>query len=205
MTMRRYALRAEARSTWLRALVRSNGEEREGDRAQDDRQDPAPPGDGGEHEVPAPLRVRGRCRRASSLPMTWTSIGPGGGADGPVDDRPAHQVRPPAAPAGPDHELGGVLGPGHRHQCLGHVGADHLDIAAAELLEQRPVAGHPVRRRRRHARCRAARGRPTSSAFARVAMRAARRTRSSPPGAPVSETTTRSLVSHGPSIPWRSR
>ena len=43
------------------------------------------------------------------------------------------------------------------------------------------------------------------SPFERAAMRAARRTRRSPSAEPVSATTTRSRVSQGRSIPWRSR
>ena len=46
---------------------------------------------------------------------------------------------------------------------------------------------------------------PTSSALVRMAMRAARRTSTALPGAPVMETTTRSLVSQGPAMSWRSR
>ena len=46
---------------------------------------------------------------------------------------------------------------------------------------------------------------PTSSALVRMAIRAARRTSTALPGDPVSDTTTRSLVSHGPAMSWRSR
>ena len=46
---------------------------------------------------------------------------------------------------------------------------------------------------------------PSSSPRVRVAMRAARRITSSPPGRPVIATTTRSRVSHGPAMPWASR
>ena len=46
---------------------------------------------------------------------------------------------------------------------------------------------------------------PTSSALIRIAMRAARRIRTALPREPVIDTTTRSLVSHGPAILWRSR
>ena len=46
---------------------------------------------------------------------------------------------------------------------------------------------------------------PRSSPRVRAAMRAARRMTSSPPGAPVIATTTRSRVSHGRAIPWASR
>ena len=87
----------------------------------------------------------------------------------------------------------------------GHVGAYDLVVRAAELLEQLACG---ARSRPPGARPRPSAGAtwtPTSSALARIAIRAARRISWSPPGAPVSATTTRSLVSHGPAMPWRSR
>ncbi len=46
---------------------------------------------------------------------------------------------------------------------------------------------------------------PTSSALVRMAIRAARRMSTALPLAPVIDTTTRSLVSHGRAMLWRSR
>ena len=46
---------------------------------------------------------------------------------------------------------------------------------------------------------------PTSSAWIRMAIRAARRMSTVLPCDPVSDTTTRSLVSHAPAMSWRSR
>ena len=39
----------------------------------------------------------------------------------------------------PMHQLGGVLGLGHLDQGGSHVGPDHLHVAAAEVVEERPV------------------------------------------------------------------
>ena len=50
-------------------------------------------------------------------------------------------MRPPPTPAGAEHELGRVLGDREVEQCGGDVVTDHLVIAAAEALDQRPLIG----------------------------------------------------------------
>ena len=48
---------------------------------------------------------------------------------------------------GAEDELGGVLGPGHLDERGRDIGADHLHIAAAEVVQQRPVAPEALRPR----------------------------------------------------------
>ncbi len=62
-----------------------------------------------------------------------------GQADGLVDHRPADQLVPPAAAAGPQHHLGGVLRVGELHQRHGDVRAGDLVVLPAEALQQAAV------------------------------------------------------------------
>ena len=103
-----------------------------------------------------------------------------------------------------DH-LRRLLGAGEVDERRRHVVADDLPVGAAELGRAAAAAA---------ARCRSGAGlaaRPTATTCTpispprrRPAMRAARRTSCSPPGAPVTATTTRSRVSHGSAMPWAS-
>ena len=65
-----------------------------------------------------------------------------GAADGPGADAGAgeHGGQPRPA-AGPEHELGRVLGPGEGQQGLGDVVADDLVVGAAHRLDQPPLRG----------------------------------------------------------------
>ena len=125
--------------------------------------------------------------------------GSAGGPDDGVDDRAAHELVDPA-PAGSSHDqLGGVFGPGHLDQGRRHLGPDHLDETSTQVVEQRSVldqALEPAPVRLSSVRTCT----PTSSALVRIAIRAARRMRTALPREPVSETTTRSLVSQGPAM-----
>ena len=66
-------------------------------------------------------------------------------AHGPVDDRAPHQLGPPGTPAGPEHELGGVLGPGELNQGGGDVAAGGLVVGAAQLLQKPSLVGDRTR------------------------------------------------------------
>jgi len=108
-------------------------------------------------------------------------------------------------PAGPEDELGGVLGTGEGEQRLRDVVPDHLVVAAAQGLDQPPLggqrggvgAGQPSDR----VTCTASRSPPEE----RAAIRAARRISVSPSGPPVSATTTRSRASQVSKMWWAAR
>ena len=69
---------------------------------------------------------------------------PSGRPDHRVDDRAADELVDPAPVGGAHHQLGGVLGSGHLHQGGCHVGADHLDVAPAEVVEEGTVLDETV-------------------------------------------------------------
>ena len=54
---------------------------------------------------------------------------------------PGQQGEQPASPAGPEHELGGVLRLGEGEQRLGDLVADDLMVGAAERLDELPLPG----------------------------------------------------------------
>ena len=66
--------------------------------------------------------------------------GAAGRPDDRVDDRAPDELGDPAAVGGADHQLGGVLRPGHLHQGRRHLCPHHFDEPAAEVVEQVPVA-----------------------------------------------------------------
>ena len=112
---------------------------------------------------------------------------------------PVRTARQPAAAAGAEHELGGVLRAGEVQQGVRHVVADDLVVGAAERLDQPPLRGQVRRARRRRARRTAATWTASRSPpVDRAAIRAARRISVSPSGPPVSATTTRSRASQVP-------
>ncbi len=106
----------------------------------------------------------------------------------------------------PEHQLGGVLGPGEAEQRLGHVVADDLVVGAAERLDQPPLlgqrgrvrAGQPVGPGDVHGQQVAAGG-PGGDPGRRAGSAC------SPSGPPVSATTTRSRASQVPWMPCASR
>ena len=112
---------------------------------------------------------------------------------------PRVSSRPARLPARAEHELRGVLGPGEVARARRPTSAPATSwYVAAELLDERALllerlAGRPGEAVLAERTCT-----PSSSPCVRAAMRAARRISRSPPGAPVSATTTRSRVSHGP-------
>ena len=109
------------------------------------------------------------------------------------------------APGRAEDDLGRVEGVRRRDERLADVRADDLAVGAAELLDELALL---ARAGRRLPPARPSCGRTWTamrSPFDRAAMRAARRTRRSPSAEPVRATTTRSRVSQGRSIPWRSR
>ena len=84
----------------------------------------------------------GGARRRSRLvvEITCTSIAPPAARITALMTEPLRQLGPARLRRlAPEHELGRVLGPGELDERLGHVGADDLVVAAAELLEQRAV------------------------------------------------------------------
>src|SRR5215471_4478502 len=86
----------------------------------------------------------GASSAASTYPAIWRRR---------VSPPPARGRPQPRPAAGPEHELGGVLGAGEREQRLRDVVPHHLVVAAAEGLDQPPLrgqrggvgAGQPVR------------------------------------------------------------
>src|SRR6185437_7072217 len=65
-----------------------------------------------------------------------------GVADGPRPDaRAREQGEQPAAPAGPQDELGGVLRLGESEQCVGDLVADDMVVRAVERLDELPLPG----------------------------------------------------------------
>ena len=122
-----------------------------------------------------------------------------------VDDRPAHQLGPPRTPARAEHELRAVLGACELGERRGDVAGDDLVVLAAEVGEQLSGAAARFSERGPASPSAVVTWRPSSSPCARCAMRAARRINASVPGAPVIATSTRSRVSHGSVMPWRSR
>ena len=153
-------------------------------------------------------RRRGRLTRrsslfGSSLEMTCTSMAP--------DARTTRLITEPRVSS--RHRDGGwrpstscvaFSARANSTSALADVVADDLVVLAAELVEQLAVLVEQLARRRRRARRSAGRARRAGRRASACAMRAARRIRCSPPGAPVIATTTRSRVSHGPVMPWRS-
>ncbi len=60
---------------------------------------------------------------------------------GGADSRTRQGGRPPAPAADPEYQLGGIERPGELDQCARNVAADHLVIAATQLLHQSSLSG----------------------------------------------------------------
>ena len=120
-----------------------------------------------------------------------------GQMDRAVDDRAAEQLLPPRAMAGAEHELRGVLRRARTRRARRRRRRRQPRGTRPRCPRAACGARRGARVRRRRARRRRTTCTPSSSPWARWAMRAARRISASVPGAPVTATTTRSRVSHG--------
>ena len=125
--------------------------------------------------------------------------GVGGEAQELAHDRAPAQLLPPAAPGGPHHDLGDLVLAGELDHCTGRVVPGHLQPRPADVLHQpaQRRQGGDVGGRVAPGHVHGQAGRPSC----RLAMRAARRTTPSLPGAPVTATRIRSTVSQtGPGV-----
>ena len=185
------------------------------ERQPDDGDAPSPTAAGAATAASAPARRRAAAgARLAGSSLVGRSgddvhVDRPGQAHDAVDDRAADQLLPPRAVARAEHDLGGVLGPGQRRRarrrrrCSSTLrysppsssSSWRCSAIAVAAGSSAPDAG----------RCRRRRGRRSARPWPAGRCAPPGGSRWSPPGAPVRATTTRSRVSHGRVMPWRSR